>query len=43
MLTSIAATVMTLGQKRVKPSAYFRPIAQTISHSPAMINNSQAM
>ena len=31
MLTSIAVTVMTLGQRRVNPAAYFRPIAQTIS------------
>jgi uncharacterized protein YciI len=35
--------VSTLGQKRVKPSAYFRPIAQTISHNPATINSIQAI
>jgi hypothetical protein len=35
--------VMTLGQKRVKPSAYFRPIAQITSKLPATINISQAI
>lgn len=38
MLAAIARTVPIDGQKRVKPSVYFRPTAQTIS-SPAAISS----
>jgi hypothetical protein len=35
MLTAIAASVPALGQSRLKPSVYLRPMAHTISNSPA--------
>jgi hypothetical protein len=38
MLAAIARTVATEGHSRVKPSAYFKPMAQIIS-SPAAINS----
>jgi hypothetical protein len=34
-LSTIASTVPTVGQSRVKPSVYFKPIAHTTSNSPA--------
>lgn len=40
-LTAIAASVNALGQKRVNPSVYLRPIAQTISNKPAVMRISQ--
>jgi hypothetical protein len=38
ILAAIARTVPTEGHSRVKPSVYFRPMAQMIS-SPAAINS----
>ena len=35
LLIIIAPMVITLGIRRVKPSVYFKPIAQTISSRPA--------
>src|SRR5215213_7824200 len=42
-LMSIAATVPTVGHKRVNPSVYLSPIAQPTSNSPAMTRINQAM
>src|SRR5688572_22601794 len=39
----MADAVITDGHSRVKPSVYFRPIAQTTSSSPAMVSQTQAM
>ena len=35
MLATIATTVTVLASGRVKPSVYLRPMAQTISSTPA--------
>ncbi len=42
-LATIEVPVKTLGQRRVKPSVYFRPIAQPISSSPATASQIQAI
>ncbi len=42
-LIAIAATVPTVGHSRVKPSVYFRPIAQPTSNGPASTRRSQAI
>src|ERR1043165_5943655 len=42
MLKSIAASVSADGINRVKPSVYFNPIAQPISHRPATNRVTQA-
>jgi hypothetical protein len=39
----MAASVPTLGQGRLKPSVYFRPIAQATSNNPATSNAIQTM
>src|SRR5258708_39683286 len=41
MLDTMKATVMDEGSRRVKPSLYFRPTAQTISQRPDAISSSQ--
>ncbi|MNC83731.1 hypothetical protein D3C75_1378530 [compost metagenome] len=43
MLTTMAATVIMLGVRRVKPWVYFRPIAHTTSSKPAISRIIQAM
>jgi hypothetical protein len=43
MLTTIAATVQTVGQNRVNPSVYFRPIAQPTSNRPAITKTDQVI
>jgi hypothetical protein len=42
-LATIAAPVPTDGHSRVKPSVYFRPMAQTTSSNPAINSNNQLM
>src|SRR3989339_1903962 len=42
-LTTMAATVPTVGQSRVKPSVYLRPIAQPTSNRPASTRMIQDM
>src|ERR1700688_1771799 len=43
MLSTMAATVLIVGNRRENPSVYLRPIAQAISHRPATSRKSQAM
>jgi hypothetical protein len=40
-LSSIADAVIRVGHSRVKPSVYFKPIAQTTSNSPAVTRITQ--
>ncbi|MOA65164.1 hypothetical protein D3C78_1914510 [compost metagenome] len=42
-LTIMVAIVATLGHSLVKPSVYFRPIAQPTSLNPANAKNTQAI
>src|SRR5690606_10870647 len=42
-LTTIAPTVPTEGHRRVKPSVYFRPMAQPTSKKPATTSTSHAI